>query len=215
MIIKLTLLLFSFAYPMIPLVEKLPPNNSYYPYYLKRFHHYYTNEIYDFQNHKVVGRELDSISHWHTDGVRNFLWGIGVNKNEELIYGLRYPNPTKEASFLEVSSDKKSPCLLHKVLLTCGNVSFTREMKDKFQGGEGFPLHPRGHFIFKEFVKSVVIYRDQNKNVVRLDYFLKDVQAEWLPHKLKKIVYQIGYDTRLPLDKISVTKSGEIYVLYP
>lgn len=211
-ILKLTFICFS-CYLLtshIPLVKNLPIDGGYYSHYYKRFNTFFASHFFDFS--LSVGKEnLDAIikrsNHW------DLLWGVSYQSDGSFNYSFRYP--TGDGTWLNVKSNREVTCEERLDSIKCGMDTYKIKRNMPYTSYPDFPLHPNGEFIFKEFVLNQTEILDSKGLVVKVSYHLKDVQAEWLPKALRDKVYEIGFATRLPLDKLSLSRRGEVDVYYP
>lgn len=176
----------------IPLVESFPRHPQYFKRYFQKFDVYFRTNFFDvskIRNQKKFQKKMREVSHWREKGgQRIFSWDfIFHEKTGELSYSFSFGDEVKDTIYLKKFNEKL----------------------------EGFPLTQKGKFIFSSFVEEARVHKSSSGEIHRVDFFLNDVQVEWLPDPLKRAIYKIGYDTRLPADKISITKTGEIYVRYP
>jgi hypothetical protein len=204
------------------LVQNLVEDKEYYSHYLSSFSKWFNKNIYSweatFNNHKFEYM-LKQHQHWFIKGSplnkREILWGIGHNqKTDKVFYILRYHQKENPGHFVIWRSDKEAPCYEDQETLICGKKTSTytvQKIKDPLYS---FPLTKNKNFIFQEFVDYQRNYF--TKGVLSsVFYRLNNVQAEWLPAPLLKIIYKIGMETRLPLDKIEITNNHEIIIYYP
>ncbi|MCR9204412.1 MAG: hypothetical protein NXH75_07540 [Halobacteriovoraceae bacterium] len=187
-----TFIVMFFLSGHIPLVESFPEHPQYFQNYFKKFDKYFKEnfgDVSEAQSRLKFQEKMEKVKHWRSQKEqKRFSWNIIYNIKTE---GLSY-------SF---SMEGLIPKLV-------GSKNLTKSLKD-------FPLTYKGQFIFSDFVKGAKFLKNSKGEIVQVEYELNNVQAEWLPEKLKKAVYKMGYDTRLPLDKIGITNNGEIYARYP
>lgn len=189
---KLTLpfIMMCFLSGHIPLVENFPEHPKYFQNYFKKFDKYFRENFSDVsksRDEREFQKSMKKVKQWR-DQNKRFSWNI--------IYSQKTDNLSYSFSMEELNLEPVKAKILKNDLI-------------------GFPLTYEGKFVFSEFVKAVRVRKNSKGEIVQVEYELGNVQAEWLPDKLKKAVYKIGYDTRLPLDKIGITKNGEIYARYP
>jgi hypothetical protein len=175
---------------LVPTVLELPKHEEYYSFYFKKLNKYFDSR---FTVNKKEAKELklNQITHWSEgNGLPQVAWEV-------------------EWTHQAISVSLLSP--IFRV-----SPQETLEFSDKFtRNHPNFPLHINGQFIFKEFVTKEVLQRNKQGEVISVYYHLSNVQGQWLPEELRKAVYQIGYDTRLPVDKIKINAKGSVFVYYP
>lgn len=175
---------------LVPTVIELPKHEEYYSFYLKKLNQYFDSR-FTVNKKQAKGLNLNRITHWNEkNGLPQVAWEI------------------------EWTPQAISVSLLSPIFRI--NPQESLEFSDKFTGSHSnFPLHINGQFIFKEFVTKEVLQKNEKGEIVSVYYHLSNVQGQWLPEELRKAVYQIGYDTRLPVDKIKISAKGSVFVYYP
>lgn len=175
---------------LVPTVLELPTHKEYYSFYLNKLNQYFDNRFV-VNKKEAKGLKLHQITHWS-----------GKNGLPQVAWEVKWSPQAISVSLL-------SP--MFRV-----NPQETLEFSDKFTGNlSNFPLHINGQFVFREFVTKEVLQKNKQGKVISAYYHLSNVQGQWLPEKLRKAVYQIGYDTRLPVDKIKINAKGSVFVYYP
>ena len=207
-------------------ISDLPQHSDYFKNYFQNFSDFFNRNFYDWSS--VLKKEngdslLPEYKHWFIAGKSplrpNILWGIGYNiKNKRFFYTLQYARPNgNDSEIIHHRSDKKDTCKETETSMICSSQKVQPLFHSKSVGKgklEGLPLVKKGNFYFKEFIKEQKVYGPLHQPTA-VFFSLSNVQAEWLPKELKKVVYQIGFKTRLPLDKLQVSRNGDIIVYYP
>lgn len=180
----------------VPDVENLPSHPKYFSFYLLKFSQYFSKEIYQLSETESITfkEKLLKINSWnYEDGTPQLLWSIKWTPGRDQL----------SFDLIENIIPKNTPP---------SNI----ERRSLFsQSHPNFPLHQDGKFIFKEFVTKEITIRNESGEVSSVYYQFSNIQAQWLPKKLREMIYKIGYDTRLPLDKLRINKDGEIIAYYP
>lgn len=221
------ILIFSFLYvghigAHVNVVKSLPRDPQYYSSYLNSFSKWFNENIYAWDkvlNENEFGKIIAKQKHWFLHGdrknKRGILWGIGFNsKTRNIFYSLRYHEIGNVDQFIIKRSDENGFC--EEGLKSKGCPNQTSEISTKTFSSlpNGFPLSQNNRFIFQEFVTYQRSYFLKGE-IVSVFFRLSNVQTEWLPKPLLAIIYKIGMETRLPLDKIEVSNNGDIIVYYP
>jgi hypothetical protein len=212
------------AQALVPVVKKLPRDPDYYQHYLRHFNQWFNRNIYDWETvieKSNLQKTIEITNHWifaqdHVKETRYIQWGIGYNlKSEELFYKLAYLSDEAQPIIIHHDSRWSYHCVERLNTVTCQNHALViKRITDTLKIPQNFPLQSNGNFLFNDsLVYSFGLY--DKEQVVSLHFKLSDVQVEWLPKELIRTIQQIGLETRLPVDKISIHENGDIVVYYP